>query len=147
MCPFVDGGSVFLEKILPTVFGGLIAGLVGIWVGNWQRRRDARNTFLVSISLIKAAIPAEDMFDDFHTRSTHEAKEAVYRVLPFLAKSRADRLVDAPRRYCALESEQLQEQYEVDAYRMAMEFDKLPVPPKPSTLLKNALDDMAKIVK
>jgi hypothetical protein len=146
MCTFAESKPM-LDTILPALLGGFIAGLVGVWLANWQRKRDARNQFLVTMSLVKATM-SKDMFVDFYRRSLPEIKEAVYRVLPFLRKSRADRLLSVWRSYAAIDDEEeLPDRNEADPYRMALEIEKKPVPEKPSVLLTTYFDKLYKIVE
>ena len=135
------------KTIIPTILGGFIAGWVGIIVANWRTKKDAINAFLVSVSVIKGAIPAEEGISQFFESTKTEIRDAVFRVIPFVSEDKALQLQTAWIVYGTIKTEYLSDNYTNEAYRLAHAVDGLPVPENPVSILKNHLDRFASIVK
>jgi hypothetical protein len=136
-----------LKTVLPTILGGFIAGIVGVSIARWQRNRDARNEFLIEISVVRGSIPKEQSYWNFYVNSLDVIRKAVFRALPFLNKSKTSEIISVWRSYQEITQDNLDDHNEIDAYRMAVAGDNKPVPEKPSDVLKSYYTRMSEIVK
>lgn len=139
MCPI-------LNTVLPTLLGGFIAGIVGVVLSQWQRKRDARNEFLIFISVKKGAIPKEGIYK-FHETTRPEIRDAISRVIPFLSLEKSRKLETTWSNYSEIEEYDLDDKNEDDLMRAALALDGETVPEKPSDILKSRLNEMCKIVR
>ncbi len=104
-----------------------------------ERRRDAKNDFRMFVSVRKGRIPQKG-FIEFHETTKAEIRDAVSRLTPFLRCYEFKPVEMACAAYGDIEHGNLDDQYESDLRRKALEIDKLPVPEKPSDILKTHLD-------
>jgi hypothetical protein len=135
-----------LNIFLPTILGGFIAGIVGVVLSGWQRKRSAKDEFLIFISVKKGAIPQKDIFE-FYTTTRPEIREAVSRVIPFLRYAIVQELEIAWTAYDNIDEYDLLDENENELMRLAAAVDKLIIPEKPSEIMKSRLDSMSEIVK
>lgn len=76
--------SEFFERTFFTILGGAVAGCIGVLISGHNRRRGAKDLFLVTVSDLRGKIVHG--FDplEFHKTSLERLREAVFRVRPFL---------------------------------------------------------------
>jgi hypothetical protein len=82
---------------LNTILGGFIAGVVGLTVSWWNRRRDGRDRFIAVISEIYSKLDSGDGTDS-HARSVHassiaDLRTAIFSVQPFVCHVSFKRLL------------------------------------------------------
>ncbi len=84
----------FLEQFVFTILGGLIAGLIGIWTANVNRKRSAKNAFRVLISRTfgTADYSYPEELSKWYRSTKEEIHIAVLELLPLLSRKKAARL-------------------------------------------------------
>lgn len=84
----------FLEQFVFTILGGFIAGLIGIWTANVNRKRSAKNAFRVLISRTfgTADYSYPEELSKFHRSTKGEIHIAVLELLPLLSGKKAAQL-------------------------------------------------------
>jgi len=80
-----------LDRILAPALGALIAGLIGFGYSNYWRLRAIKDAFLILISQKRGATERWSV-SAFYEKSKTEIREAVFRLRPFLRKSKAKKL-------------------------------------------------------
>src|ERR1700720_832991 len=90
-----------------TILGGIIAGCVGLFVGRFQRTREARLQFLSYLSVMIGSMPGGDgvSINNFYFHTFDETRDAVFQVIPFLKESKAEKLLAVWEKYAGLDSE------------------------------------------
>ena len=86
-----DLGMNFLDKILALTLGALIAGLIGLGYSNYWRLRGVKDAFLLLISQ-KRGTTGKWSVSAFYEKSKSEIRDAVFRLRPFLKRSKAKEL-------------------------------------------------------
>ena len=104
-------------------------------------RRDAKNDFRMVVSVRKGRIPQKG-FVEFHETTKTEIRDAVSRLMPFLRCYEIKPVEMACAAYGDIEDGSLDDEHECDLRREALAKDKLPVPDKPSDILRTRLDKL-----
>jgi len=121
------------------LFGAVIGFFVSRFQSALDKRRDAKNEFRVFVSLTKGRIPKEG-FVTFHAATKKEIRDATSRLIPSLRACAVQTVESACAAYVDIDEQTLDDEHEEDLRREALASDKLPVPPKPSDILKTRLD-------
>jgi len=80
----------WLEKAIFQIIGAVISGFVGLAVFWFKRRWDAKDHFRITMSQISGEFKKPCTPSDFYDATMSRLEEAVFRLRPFLTKSRAD---------------------------------------------------------
>jgi len=118
-------------------------GILTVW---WRRRFDAKNEFATFISITKGRIPKEGIWK-FHASTKTEIRDSVSRLIACLNPKEVNLIEGAWAAYSGIDERKLDDQNEDDLRREAMARDRLPVPPKPSDVLKAHLDKLYESIK
>jgi hypothetical protein len=144
-----DTSQLFIQ-IGFTVLGGFVACGAGFWLSAHKRCRDAKDAFLVYISVMKGRIETQDVAA-YYRRTKSEIRDSVSKVQPFLAKENTLALEILWREYDEIVPEQklLQKNEGNQWERQALnELEpKNSPPPKPSSILKSYLDKFSALAK
>ena len=74
--------------MIGVIVGGLIAGLVGLWLANRQRISDGKGRFMAAICRQQALLDLrEDNWKDFHRESLMAIHGAIFDAKPFTGES------------------------------------------------------------
>ncbi|MGD1088606.1 MAG: hypothetical protein ABR955_07745, partial [Verrucomicrobiota bacterium] len=125
------------------------------FIARYQRKRDAKDTFLVFISQNRVRIntilhfPAGRDFQGFHLQSRKETADSVARVRPFLNRGNQSRIDDLWREYDKIPQEELDTKYEDGSeFDFEKRFPESPsLPQKPSKRLLYYMNEFASIAK
>jgi hypothetical protein len=132
--------SNFYETAFFAVLGGFISGVVGLFIMNRQRKRDAKYAFLCAISELEVTLNEKlsPEFVEFYKNSQKILRDAIIRFRPFIKKETCTRLDMLWHEYRKIKQEDLDWPFEVKQIRdieksVNPEFNEL----KPSEILRN----------
>jgi hypothetical protein len=132
-----------------------VVGVIGSYfIARYQRKRDAKDTFLVFISQSRVRIktilrfPSGQDFQGFYVQSRKEIADAIARVRPFLSCCKQSRIDGLWGEYDQIPQEELDAKFE-DGWDVEFEktFTEKKQPPKPSVRLLYFLDEFERIAR
>jgi hypothetical protein len=137
----------FIEKALFSILGGAIAALIGMWVGNYKRRKDAIFEFHITLSeLYGESLNNRDLLL-FHRKTSERLRRAIYRIRPFIQPQKAlimDKLWTA---YQKINHEALDPEHETEWFQDLFKQLGEPAPMQPSRLISTYLKKFSELAK
>lgn len=130
-----------MKEIALIIFGAVVGFFVSRIQSSLDKRRDAKDAFLVFISIQRRSIDRRD-FDGWHLRTKTDFRDAISRVHRFLRRPQRNSIDDTWREYDAIRDDQLRNENETGILQEleAIDTSKPPRTPKPSEILNSFLD-------
>lgn len=135
-----------IENAFLTVLGGAIAAVIGIIVSDYNRKKDARSEFAVTISeLYGESLSTRDLLG-FHGQTLDRMRRAIFRVRPFV-RARNVRTFDwLWRKYQTINDDALNPEHEMDwVQELYVECGEAP-PTKPSRIITLYIEKLHDLV-
>ena len=85
-------GENYFKPTWSLVLGALLSGIIGLVFFRYKRGRDAKDHLLVTISQLGGELERAKDVLDFYDSTLLRTEEAVFRLRPFLRKTRGDDL-------------------------------------------------------
>lgn len=135
-----------IVKVLLTILGGAISAITGLCLFFHKRKRDAKDSFLLFISMQRRSIDTRN-FCGWHDNTKSEFRDAISKVDPFLSARQRTRMDALWREYEAISCEQLKQENEADYVQEIESLAKEPLTRKPSEILLDCLNRFQKVAE